>query len=227
LKQTHQLILIDARGHGASDKPLDPSCYSAELMAGDVLAVLRELGISQVDFWGYSLGALVGLSMLQYAPKTLRSLIAGGYTPYANYTEKEAEYLAYLRAGMVLAVEHGMEAWIKAVEAEIGAPLPPLFRARFARNEPRAVLSCFDAALSWPGVGGILKSSTLPCLLYCGDLDAFHPGVQKAAQELPNAEFVSLPGLDHVGAMVSPDLILPSAARFLAQPAPKQGFPPS
>jgi nucleotide-binding universal stress UspA family protein len=34
LSDDHRLILIDARGHGASDKPLDPAAYSSALMVG-------------------------------------------------------------------------------------------------------------------------------------------------------------------------------------------------
>ena len=40
LKLAHQLILVDARGHGASDKPYDPAAYELRLRveAGPELA---------------------------------------------------------------------------------------------------------------------------------------------------------------------------------------------
>ena len=37
---TYRLILIDARGHGASDKPHVPDAYRAARMASDVVAVV-------------------------------------------------------------------------------------------------------------------------------------------------------------------------------------------
>jgi len=40
VKERFRVILIDARGHGYSDKPHDPGAYTPALMAGDVLAVL-------------------------------------------------------------------------------------------------------------------------------------------------------------------------------------------
>jgi pimeloyl-ACP methyl ester carboxylesterase len=43
LNKSHQLILVDARGHGASDKPHDTAAYAKELMAADFVAELREL----------------------------------------------------------------------------------------------------------------------------------------------------------------------------------------
>jgi hypothetical protein len=44
LKSEYQVILIDARGHGASDKPHDPAAYEMARRAGDVVAVLDDLG---------------------------------------------------------------------------------------------------------------------------------------------------------------------------------------
>jgi pimeloyl-ACP methyl ester carboxylesterase len=38
LKGDYQLILLDARGHGDSEKPHDPQAYNLELMTSDVEA---------------------------------------------------------------------------------------------------------------------------------------------------------------------------------------------
>ena len=51
----YRLILIDARGHGLSDKPHDPDAYRAARHAGDVVAVLDQLDISRTHYCGYSL----------------------------------------------------------------------------------------------------------------------------------------------------------------------------
>lgn len=84
LKRDRQLILMDARGHGASDKPHDPSAYSLPLRVGDVTAVLDDLGIGQTDYFGYSLGGWIGFGLARCAPLRLRSLILGGAHPYAE-----------------------------------------------------------------------------------------------------------------------------------------------
>lgn len=36
LKSRYRLILVDARGHGASDKPHDPTAYRLASRAGDI-----------------------------------------------------------------------------------------------------------------------------------------------------------------------------------------------
>ena len=56
LKDAHRLILVDARGHGASDKPHVTSAYSKEMQAADIVTVLDDLKIERSDYWGYSDG---------------------------------------------------------------------------------------------------------------------------------------------------------------------------
>ena len=43
LNTDYLLILMDARGHGASDKPHDPEAYAMEHRVGDVVTVLDDL----------------------------------------------------------------------------------------------------------------------------------------------------------------------------------------
>jgi pimeloyl-ACP methyl ester carboxylesterase len=57
LKKGHRLILVDARGHGASDKPHDTAAYANDLRVADIVAVLRELNIPRADYFGYSRAA--------------------------------------------------------------------------------------------------------------------------------------------------------------------------
>jgi pimeloyl-ACP methyl ester carboxylesterase len=61
LKAKYRLVLIDARGHGQSDKPHDPQSYSPEGVASDIVAVLDDLGMKTVTYWGYSMGGGLGL----------------------------------------------------------------------------------------------------------------------------------------------------------------------
>ncbi len=78
LQSSRRVILVDARGHGASDKPHDTTAYAKELQAADVVAVLRALNVSQADFWGYSMGGQIGFAMAKYARPRVRGLVIGG-----------------------------------------------------------------------------------------------------------------------------------------------------
>ena len=46
-----RVIVPDLRGYGRSDKPAAVDAYSIPLLAGDVLAVLADLGIGKATWW--------------------------------------------------------------------------------------------------------------------------------------------------------------------------------
>ena len=72
-----QVIAIDMRGHGRSDKPHDPKSYGTEL-SGDVGRVLRHLGIRKAHIVGYSMGALVALDFAVLHQQHTLSVVLGG-----------------------------------------------------------------------------------------------------------------------------------------------------
>src|SRR5215510_9442346 len=84
LRPHHRLILLDARGHGGSDKPHKASAYDLSLHVGDILAVLDALGVRAADFWGYSMGGWIGFGLAKYAPERATRLIIGGAHPYGR-----------------------------------------------------------------------------------------------------------------------------------------------
>jgi pimeloyl-ACP methyl ester carboxylesterase len=49
LKNDYKLVLIDIRGHGASDKPHDSKAYEMNLLVGDITAVLDDLNVDKAD----------------------------------------------------------------------------------------------------------------------------------------------------------------------------------
>jgi pimeloyl-ACP methyl ester carboxylesterase len=75
LKADHQVILLDSRGHGQSDKPHDSNCYDLALRASDVLAVLDELGTRKADISDTRWAAGSDL-ILQYARRNVSGLLS-------------------------------------------------------------------------------------------------------------------------------------------------------
>ncbi len=69
LKNSYRLILVDARGHGASDKPHDSKAYTGGSMAGDVIAVLDDIKLGKSHYFGYSMGGLIGFAIAKHAPE--------------------------------------------------------------------------------------------------------------------------------------------------------------
>jgi pimeloyl-ACP methyl ester carboxylesterase len=215
LKIDYQLILIDARGHGGSDKPHDPDSYRVEQFAGDVVALLDELEIPKAHYWGYSMGAVIGFEIARCAPSRFCSLTLGGHTPYGPRTEAEKQFVELFVDHVAVALELGMEAYLRFLEAASG-PIPPIARKRLLENDPRALSAVTMAFHEWQGIGDILEKIKLPCLIYAGEADPLYPGAREGAAHIPTAKFVSLPGLDHFGALFASDLVLPSVKQFLA-----------
>ena len=82
LKDDFQLILLDFRGHGRSDKVKRES-GSGLGMAEDVIAVLDNTGIAKASYFGYSMGAMAGFSLAtSLHVSRFNCLILGGMTPY-------------------------------------------------------------------------------------------------------------------------------------------------
>ena len=77
LRSDYRLILIDARGHGASDKAHDPDAYELERRVADVVAVLDGLAIEKAVFWGYSMGGWIGFGTAKYSQERFRALVIG------------------------------------------------------------------------------------------------------------------------------------------------------
>src|SRR3990172_464286 len=90
LRGDYRLVLVDARGHGESDKPHNPEAYAFKLMVGDLVAVLDALDISEDHYFGYSMGTLIGFRAPGFAPGRFHSLILGGHSPYRDDAADEA-----------------------------------------------------------------------------------------------------------------------------------------
>jgi pimeloyl-ACP methyl ester carboxylesterase len=201
LKREHRLILIDARGHGGSDKPHRSSAYASELRASDIVAVLQALEIPRADFFGYSMGGWIGFCMARHAPERVRRLVLGG-----NGGEGRSRigdpYLAALRTGGAAAIRG---VW--------RAPLPEALVARLLTNDVEALMASRVDSL---GFADVLPRMTMRCLLYAGSADSEYPLVEETAAEMPNAAFFGLPGLGHAEAYLRSDLVLPRVLEFLA-----------
>ena len=52
-------------------------------------------------------------------------------------------------------------------------------------------------------------------MLYCGELDPFYPGAMEAARHMPKVRFLSLPGSNHITALMRSDLMVPFVKKFL------------
>ncbi len=211
LKDDYQLVLLDPRGQGQSDTPHAAEAYGPEQRVADVIAVLDALAIDRAHFWGYSLGGRVGFDLGVRRPERVLSLVLGGAHPFGSEPNRaSAEQL-----------RQGMPAYLATNAAAMRA-LPQELGERWLMSDPEALAAATLA--QQPNLGAQLAAVHLPTLIYCGDQDPEHDAARRAAAAMPAARFTSLPGLDHIGAIVGSDVIVPHARAFFARlathPAP-------
>ncbi len=205
LKNDYRLILLDARGHGASDKPHKPEAYELKKRVEDIVAVLDDLGMAKAHFFGYSMGGWIGFGVARYAPERFRSLIIGGQHPYAQNMDGLRQFVRY-------GVENGPEAFVAMWERELGA-LSSESRERMLAYDYEAHLV---VAQDRESLEAVLPTMRIPCLLYAGEMDEAYPLAKECAKQIANVTFVTLPGLDHMQAIMRSDEVLPHVKRFLA-----------
>ena len=203
LKDRYRLILIDARGHGQSDKPHDPAAYDLRLRAADVVTVLDDLGVCTASFLGYSMGGWIGFGLARYFPQRIDAFIIGGAHPYAENTQAIRDRMPMDRA-----------AYIAMAEQTYGALLTPARRARLLANDLVALRALTQDRES---IADILPAMTTPSLLFAGELDPRLAQARQAASEMPDAAFFSLPGCDHVGTTRRTEIIIPRIRTFLGE----------
>ena len=216
MARTHRVIAIHLRGHGLSTDENTP--WSAELMADDVAAVIRHLGLARARLMGYSLGAAVALQVAIRHPALVEKLV-----PVAVAFSTDGEYPEVRRAFEQM----------PASAAEIGrqlaaSPFAQLYPAVDWETMMRKSGEMNLVARDW--TEGI-RSITAPTLLIFADADSIRPehmvefwqllggGHHDAGldgSQRPASQLAILPGTTHYTLIDAP--LLPEiATAFLTQ----------
>ncbi len=211
LKNDYQLILMEPRGHGGSDKPHDAAAYRLEAMVSDVTAVMDDLGIDKAHFWGYSLGGWIGLYIPVCALGRFHSLIIGGF-PLDSLTPEAAKWFREF-------FDKGVDNYVAAIEKRLKPCWTPQLREKLLGSDMEALKANVDALTDVYDLRASLSSLSLPCLVYVGEDDdpEYCAAAKEAAERIPNATLVSLPGLGHFSAIYRSDLVIPHVRKFLSE----------
>lgn len=186
------VLAIDARGHGASDKPHDSAYYGERRMAQDLTELLGELGLEQVDLFGYSMGAVVALLMASTGAKVRRLVIGGvgeGVIECGGLETRKVSRDDIAQA--LLADGHGDVAHPGAA-----------FRmfAEFMGNDLKA-LAAQARALHSDTID--LAAITAPTLVLAGADDVLAVNPQRIADAMADARCATCSG-DHLGVIRQP-----------------------
>ena len=208
LKADHRLIMIDARGNGQSDKPLDSAAYALESQVSDIVAVLDELGVDKTDFYGFSLGGWLGWAMAKHAPDRLSSLVIHGSNAAAFDPVDNATTIRDL----------GADEWAKMIAdyaATFGFSADDIYAA-YATNDVEALVVDVETFAQEDLVDSFPQMK-MPILLIAGAMDPDAPGMERATEVLPDARMEEIAGHDHFDSYLQTDKVVSLITEFLAQ----------
>ncbi len=194
LADGREVVAVDARGHGASDKPHDPERYGERAMAGDLASVADALQLDRFDLAGYSMGGIVSLVLAGTDPR-VRRLVVGGIG--AGVVERGGLDTRAVRT----------TALASALETDDPASIPDPMAAAFrtfadSTGADRLALAAHVRAVNTEPLP--LGDIAAPTLVVAGVADPLAARPQVLADAIAGARLVTVPG-DHLGAVRTPE----------------------
>ncbi len=77
LSSDFKVITPEIRGHGESDKPLDPASYTIDRLCRDILAVADACDVERFIVWGFSYGGNIGRYLAARTNRLSKLIIMG------------------------------------------------------------------------------------------------------------------------------------------------------
>jgi len=217
LAQGRQVIAIEQQAHGRTadiDRPL-----SIAQMAADTTALLRQIGVENADFFGYSMGAAIALQVAIEHPELIRKLVLAAVSYKA-----EGAY-------------SGTSDSVEELDPEMMAATP--FGEAYSRMAPNP--DDWPRLLKKVGEWGrniqdwtseAVQSVQAPALLMYGDSDIVRPehavelfrllggGVPGDLVGLPRSRLAILPGTTHITLVHRAEWLISMVTEFLEAPMP-------
>ncbi len=218
LAETRQVIAFEMQAHGRTadiDRPL-----SMEQMADDTAAALRQLGIENADFFGFSMGAGIALQIAIRHPEVVRKLVLASVT--------------YNKSGLHPGLMEGLGEM--KPEMMFGSPWHEEYTRIAPRPEDFATLFAKKTQMDRqvPDLPAeAIEAIDAPTLLIIGDSDIVCPehavemfrllggGVMGDLVGLSKSQLAVLPGTTHATLVERADWLVSMITEFLDVPMPE------
>ena len=201
LQKDFRVIAFDARGHGRSDKPREPSAYGRQ-QALDVVRLLDHLKIKRAHIVGFSLGGSTVAQLLTLHPErflTATQVAAAGRSPKEANNPRIEQEAAEIEKDCVSRSRIMRQApgGAKPTEVEIQSRIAAC-RAdpNFNRSSTAASLRGYKDQAVTPEQ---MKAVKVPTLGVVGTLDHTLAEMQLLKTYRPDMKLVLLEGVSHTG----------------------------
>lgn len=185
-----RLIMPDLRGHGESAKPHDPAAYPADALTDDNMGLIDQLGLTDYDLGGYSLGARTTVRMLTRGATPRRVILAGMGLEGLTHTLDKGGYYRNVLTNLGT-FERGTSQWM--TEAFL----------KTTKGDPVAMLNILNTFVDTPQeeIAAIVQ----PTEVICGADDRDNGSAHELVDTLPNGRYVEVPG-NHMNAVTRKEL---------------------
>jgi sigma-B regulation protein RsbQ len=225
----YKIVLFDHVGHGHSDAAaFDPSRYgSLGGYADDVLAICRELDLSNVIFVGHSVSAMIGVLAAIREPERFDRLLLIGPSPrYINDGEYVGGFKQEDIEGLLDFLDSNHLGWSSTMAPVImGNPDRPELGEEltnsFCRTDPEIAKHFARVTFLSDNRTDLPQVRTKALILQCSQ-DAIAPEAvgRYMHQNLPGSEFVQLSATGHCPNLSAPEETIAAMEAFLRDPAP-------
>jgi pimeloyl-ACP methyl ester carboxylesterase len=186
----YRVIMPDLRGHGDSAKPHEAAAYPPDVLTDDGFALIEQLGLTDYDLGGYSLGGRTTIRMLARGATPRRAIVAGMGLEGIVHTGGRSAYFRRI-LGNLGTFERGSSEWM--AEAFLKA----------VGGDPVALLHVLGTFVDTPREA--LAHIGVPTLVLVGAEDGDNGSAQALAAALPDGRYAAVPG-NHMSAVTRPEL---------------------
>ena len=212
-KAKYRILNYDMRGHGASAAPSGP--YSLEMLADDVLALMKACAIERASFVGLSIGGMIGQTLALRNPAPFEKMVLADTThtqpPEAIKQWEERIRIAQAQ-GMQPLVPSTMERWF--TEPFRNTPEAKKIAGLIAATPVAGYVGCGQAIMKL-NTTARLKDIRLPLLAITGESDAAAGGTRYIGEHVPGAKFVSIAQAAHIANIEQPERFNQALREFL------------
>jgi pimeloyl-ACP methyl ester carboxylesterase len=226
-REGHRAFAVDLKGHGLSDKPVDPGAYTRDAMRDSLLETLDALGIDRVTLVGHSMGGAIAIRAALAAPhrvERLALLAPAGLTTIRYlrialvgsppFVAPVTPYLVPRRLiRLILRLSYGRRG--RFTERDVDEYWAPSQFPEFARAL-YTLLHQFDwTPITADEVGAI----RVPTLVMFGTLDRLMDGAtaRRLVDGLPNVRAELIEGAGHLLGDEVPELVNAALVQLLAR----------
>ena len=212
-KDRYCILNYDMRGHGSSAAPAGP--YTLDMLADDVLGLMKHLDIARATFIGLSIGGMIGQHLALREPKRFDKMVladTGHNQPPEAIKQWEERIRIAQTQGMKALVPSTMERWFTPGFRE--SPQAKKI-AQLIENTPVAGYVGCGQAIMKLNTTARLQEIRLPVLAIAGEADPAAPGTQYIGENIPGAKLVMLKQAAHIANVEQPEKFNQALRDFL------------